>query len=220
MAPVIYLTVHGLLTSHFTLHVRFYRHLLHAPNCPSRTLEQYRHERLMKKIPAFMSRGASLSRNENSRNTQMEVTDSRLLEDLGRAKGGQVIEKTLEAVQKSPILKQKFRKLVEELKLARPKNKLVLPVPLETKHARLASIKLSAEKLNLKIQQTQAQKKAIESLAMQRKIASLNRREIVKRRTTLIADFQERRNKMHYFAKCWTSLVRLQDTFEVLFRKY
>ena len=150
----------------------------------------------------------------------MEVTDSRLLEDLGRAKGGQVIEKTLEAVQKSPILKQKFRKLVEELKLARPKNKLVLPVPLETKHARLASIKLSAEKLNLKIQQTQAQKKAIESLAMQRKIASLNRREIVKRRTTLIADFQERRNKMHYFAKCWTSLVRLQDTFEVLFRKY
>lgn len=88
------------------------------------------------------------------------MADMRMLEELGRAKGEKMIEKTLEALKRNQDLWDKFNKVVEQLRKDKKKEKerikhMIKPAP-ETKEAKLASIKKTASWLESQIQRVQA----------------------------------------------------------------
>lgn len=107
------------------------------------------------------------------------MTDLQMIEDVGKAKGKKMIDKTLEALKRSNLLQDKFREVVN--KINKEKRRQMSEVRLnvskfpETKEEKVAKIRTEAQRLSQKIKEVQIQKSIRQSLHLQRKMAHIHR---------------------------------------------
>ena len=97
-----------------------------SPGSPN--IDEFRKEKMMKRIPAFLSwvtLGSQSIQNifnpdcrtgKSPTSTKaVEIADIQMIEELGRAKGKKMIDKTIEALKKSSLLQEKFKEVVNKI---------------------------------------------------------------------------------------------------------
>ena len=135
------------------------------------------------------------------------MTDLQMIEDVGKAKGKKMIDKTLEALKRSNLLQDKFREVVN--KINKEKRRQMSEVRLnvskfpETKEEKVAKIRTEAQRLSQKIKEVQIQKSIRQSLHLQRKMAHIHRWELLKQQSILKHDIEERLAKSFKFSRVW-----------------